>query len=504
MQGTTMMQYKFGRVFLFLVSSACYIQANAVELTVYSTAAPGTLSANNPDVNDSLPGYAYVLDRRDLTLQSGQNEIRYTHIPAYIDPTTVQFRSLTDIVGTEILQQAYRFDLLNNQTLLDSYLAKEITVEQGHGSNLSSFTGTLLNTQNGLILQDKNKQIVTVSNYSAVRFSTTEKDNLMFRQPTLIWNIAAKKQGLHQTEIRYQTKGITWWADYNGLFEENADPNSGMLALSGWVTVMNKTGMNFDNADLKLVAGDVNTAKISRPLPSANPMMLMKVGYSGTSGFTEKPVFEYHLYALNDKISLANNATQQIKFLPKISKIPVEKIYIYDSNSGMLYTGYNNTERYVNANVSPKVDVYLKWKNTKKIGLGIPLPAGRVRISAIDKSNKNPIFIGEDVIDHTARDEEIQLKMGSAFDVFVEKKQMNFSVDENRHIMEESFEVVLKNHKDHELKVFVQENFYRTANWEVLQNSNPFEKVNAGTIKFPLVLKARSDTKVQYTVRYTW
>jgi hypothetical protein len=497
-----MMQCKLGRIVLFMVLSACYTEANAVELTIYSSAAPGTLSSNNPNVNEILPGYAYVIDRRELTLQLGQNEIHYTHIPSYIDPTTVQFRSLTDVGGTEILQQKYRFDLLNNQTLLESYLGKEITVEQGHGSDLGSFTGTLLNTQNGLTLQDKNKQIVTVSNYSAIRLPLIENEE--FKQPTLIWNIVAKKQGLHQTETRYQTKGITWWADYNALFEEKKDPNSGTLELNSWVTVMNKTGLNFDNADLKLVAGDVNTAQTPQQLPRANLMMAAKVGYSGSAGFTEKPFFEYHVYALNGKISLANNATQQIKFLPKFSKIPVEKLYIYDSNPGMLYTGYNNTERYVNTNMPAKVDVYLKWKNTNRVGLGMPLPAGRVRISAISKSNKTPEFIGEDIIDHTARDEEIQIKMGSAFDVSVEKKQTDFSLDENRHIMEESFEIGFKNHKDHDVKVFIQENFYRTANWEILKNSNPFEKINSGTVKFPLVVKAGSDAKVQYTVRYTW
>ncbi|HEV2523728.1 MAG TPA: hypothetical protein VGU44_01170, partial [Gammaproteobacteria bacterium] len=117
-----MMQCKIGRIFLFMILGACYTEVNAIELTIYSSAAPGTLSPNNSNLNEPLPGYAYVIDRRDLTLQSGQNEVRYTHIPSYIDPTTVQFRSLTDAAGTEIVRQEYRFDLLNNQTLLESYL----------------------------------------------------------------------------------------------------------------------------------------------------------------------------------------------------------------------------------------------------------------------------------------------------------------------------------------------------------------------------------------------
>lgn len=497
-----MMQCKLGKIVLFMILGACYTQANAIELTIYSSATPGTLSPNNPNLNETLPGYAYVIDRRDLTLQSGQNEIRYTNIPVYIDPTTVQFRCLTDEAGTEILQQEYRFDLINNQMLLNSYLGKQMTVELGSGSNLGTFTGTLLNTQNGLTLQDKNNQIITVSNYSAIHFPTTENEG--FKQPTLLWNIVAKKQGLHQTEARYQTKEITWFADYNAIFEENVDPNLGTLELNSWVTVINKTGMNFDNADLKLVAGDVNTVQSSQVLPRSNLMMAAKGGYGGSESFAEKSFFEYHVYKLNGKINLANNTTQQIKFLPKISKIPVEKLYIYDSNPGMLYTGYNNAEKYVNTNTVSKVDVYLKLKNSNKAGLGIPLPAGRVRISAINASSKTPEFIGEDIIDHTAQDEELKIKMGSAFDLSVEKKQVDFSVDTDRHIMEESFEIELKNHKNHDVKVVVQENFYRTANWTILKNSSPFEKTNSGAAKFPIVVKAGNSTKLQYTVRYTW
>lgn len=501
-QGRTIMQRKISRILLILTLGACCIEeVNAIELTIYSNAVPGTLSPNDPSLNNTLPGYAYVIDHRDLTLQSGQNEIRYTHIPAYINPTTVQFKSLTDETDTEILQQEYHFDLLNNQALLTSHLGKEITVEQGHGSDLVSFTGMLLNSQNGFILQDKNNQMITVNQYSAIRFPVME--NAVFNEPTLIWKIISKKPGLHQTETRYQTKEITWWADYNAIFEESGDPNSGMLALSSWVTVMNKTGMNFDNAELKLVAGDVNTAQAPQP-SRPNLMMGAKVGYNGPESFTEKSFFEYHLYKLNEKINLLNNTAQQIKFLPKISKIPVEKLYIYDSNPGMLYTGYNNTERYVNNNTPAKIDVYLKWKNSNKVGLGIPLPAGRIRISAVDASSKTPEFIGEDVIDHTAQNEDIQIKVGSAFDVSAEKKQTDFSLDTNRHVMEESFEIELKNHKNHDIKVFVQENFYRTGNWVVIKNSSAFEKINSNTVKFPIIIKAGSNTKVQYTVRYTW
>ncbi len=500
-QGTAIMQSKVNKIFLIWILGICCTQVYALELTIYSHAVPGTLSPNDPSLNNTLPGYAYVIDHRDLTLQAGQNEIRYTHIPAYIDPTTVQFKSLTDEAGTDMLQQAYRFDLLNNQALLTSYLGKEIMVEQGHGSSFISFTGTLLNTQNGLILRDKNNQMITVNQYSAIRFPAME--NKTFNEPTLIWNIVSKKAGLHQIETRYQTKEITWWADYNAIFEESHDPNAGILELSSWVTVMNKTGMDFDNVDLKLVAGDVNTAQTPRP-SRPNLMMGAKVGYNGSDSFTEKPFFEYHIYEINEKVNFLNNTAQQIKFLPKISTIPVEKLYVYDSNPGMLYTGYNNTDQYINTNMNAKIDVYLKWKNTKKIGMGIPLPSGRVRISAINVSSKTPEFVGEDVIDHTAQNEDIQIKVGSAFDISVEKKQTDFNLDTNRHVMEESFEIELKNHKDHEVKVFLQENFYRTANWVVIKNSSPFEKINSNIVKFPISIKASSNTKVQYTVRYTW
>ncbi len=494
-----MIQHNFKKVFLaFILSGSMVIptQANAIELSIYSSATPGSTGWS-----DTLPGYAYVIDQRELELKAGQNNIRLTQIPAYLDPTTVQFRSLTDPTGTKILEQEYRFDLVNNQTFLNCYLGKEIIVEQLHGSDIGSITGKLLSTVNGITLQDKNNQIITINNFSAIRFPTMPNNSA--NTPTLIWNIAAKNQGLHKTEIRYQTKEITWWADYNAIFEEATDPNQGSLELSSWISIMNKTGMSFEDASLKLVAGNMNTAQSNRYM--ARPMMAAKMSDSvAPEGFSEQSLFEYHMYTLNGKLNLANNTAKQIPFLSSTTKIPVEKQYIFDGSSSMQYSGYTNTDKDINTNANTKIDVYLKWTNNEKSGLGIPLPAGRIRISAINKTNKDPEFIGEDIIDHTANNTDIQVKMGSAFDMSATKKQMDFSLDNNRHIIEETFEITLKNHKDKDVKITVKESLYRAANWEILKGSTAFEKVNSGIVKFPVVVKANGETKVNYTVRYTW
>jgi hypothetical protein len=157
-----------------------------------------------------------------------------------------------------------------------------------------------------------------------------------------------------------------------------------------------------------------------------------------------------------------------------------------------------------NAESNKKVDVYLKFNNSKKESLGLPLPSGRIRVSKLDRATNTMEFVGEDVIDHTPKDEEVRIKLGSAFDVVGDRKVMNFNVDESRHQMEESIEIQIKNHKDQDIKVTVKENLFRGQNWKIVSSSTQYEKKNANTIEFPIEVKKSGEIKLQYTIRYTW
>ena len=497
------------RFFLILLLPSLAI-ASETNLTIYSTAVPGSISAdmyrptpmsmgNGWGDNVQIPGYAIIKEKREVELKSGANQLNFSDVAAYIDPTTVSFKSLTDPKGTTVVEQNYNFDLVNTQKLIEKFIGTEITVEQNLGNNIQSNVGKLLSANGGLILQDKSNKITSITNYSNIKFP--ELPNGLITKPTLLWNISAIKDGKHNVQTSYQTTGLTWWADYIANFEQGEDANSGFIDLAAWVSIVNKAGASFNDAKLKLVAGDVNRAQPQAQYPRG--MMMKSVAVmEDNAGFEEKSFFEYHLYTLGRKISLPDNSTKQVELFSQAVKIPVTKEYL-DYGANQPYYGYMFLDK-GQGDFNSKVAVYIKFKNSEKDKLGMPLPSGRIRVNQMDKADGGMEFIGEDIIDHTPKDEELKIKMGNAFDIKGERKQVEFSVDNARKIMEEKIEITIRNHKKEDVIVKVKENLYRGNNWKVIENSQPYDKENAYTLVFPVTVKKDSETKVVYKVSYSW
>ena len=491
-------------------------QAGATALTIYSTASPGGVPAElyRPIAGQTIqpahyaaqiPGYAIVKQERAIALPDRRNTVRFTDVAAQIDPTTVSFTSLTDPTGTVVLEQNYEFDLVSSEKLMLRYLDKPITVDAVLGDKVETITGTLLSTSGGLVLQGPGGGVQVVRNYANVRFP--ELPGGLITRPTLVWDVQTAQQGPHQTRVTYETKAITWWADYNIVFAPGEDANSGVLDVGAWVSIINQTGATFPEAKLKLIAGEVNRA----PQPEMRRLkrrgdIAMAMAESDGGGFEEKSFFEYHLYTLGRPTTLADNSTKQIELFPPARKVPCEKVMVYYG----LPQGYRGffpspmTDRNFGTQSNKKVDIYLRFKNEKAIGMGMPLPAGRIRVSQRDPADDTLEFIGEDVIDHTPKDEEVLIKLGTAFDVVGERKQTDFKVDTNRNWMEETIEITLRNHKEEAVTVVVKENLYRWANWKVTESTNKFDKVDARTIHFPVRVAKDGETTIVYTVRYTW
>lgn len=224
------------------------------------------------------------------------------------------------------------------------------------------------------------------------------------------------------------------------------------------------------------------------------------------AGFQEKSFFEYHLYTLGRPANIRNNSMQQIELFPAASGANCEKNLVYYGQAGQYFGGYGSpmTDRSFGNTSSKKVDVYLRFKNAKENQLGIPFPAGKVRVAKLDTADQSLEFIGEDLIDHTPRDETIQIKLGSAFDVVGERRQVDFRVDSSAKWMEEDIEVKVRNQKDGPATVIVKENLHRWTNWTITKRNQNFSKEDARTIHFPLKLAKGAEGVVRYTVRYTW
>jgi hypothetical protein len=474
-------------------------------VTIYSSAQPGTLSPQtfrSGGEGMTVPGYALVREDRRFDLKAGRNLLRVPDVPAFIDPTTVSFASLTDPRTTRVIEQSFEFDLTSTQKLLARYLDREISVEQARGQGVDTFTGTLVGTQGGLTLRHADGSVHIVTGYSGVRLPSLPGG--LISKPTLVWDVDTATAAAHQARIAYQTGGMTWWADYNVAYSEPR-PGQCRLDVGAWVTIVNQSGASYEKAKLKLVAGDVQRAQPQRYGAVAAPAAIRSAEVKA-EGFAEKAFFEYHLYTLGRPASLAQNSTKQIELFPTASGVGCEKTLVYfGQGSPYPYYGTAMTDRNYGTQSNRKVDVYLRMKNAAANGLGIPLPAGKLRVSKRDEADGTLEFIGEDLIDHTARDETVQVKLGSAFDVVGERKQLDFRVDSTAKWIEEEIEVRVRNQKpDEPVLVVVKENLYRWSNWTVLRKSQDYEKQDSRTIHFPVRIAPKGEALVRYTVRYTW
>lgn len=478
--------------------------AAGTAVTIYSSAQPGTLSPQmfrSGGESMTVPGYALVREDRRFDLREGRNVLRVPDVPALVDPTTVSFASLTDPKGTRVVEQSFEFDLTSTQKLLSRYLDREITVEQPRGQGVGEFTGTLVGTQGGLTLRAADGSVRVVNGYSGIRLPGLPGG--LISKPTLVWEIDAGRAGAQDARIAYQTGGITWWADYN---LEYAEPGPGQcrLGVGAWVTIVNQSGASYENATLKLVAGDVQRAQ-PRAYPVAAPAALGRVQEAKAAGFEEKAFFEYHLYTLGRPASLAQNATKQIELFPTATGVGCTKLLVYAGQAAS-YPVYGSpvTDRNFGVQSNRKVDVYLRMKNARDNGLGIPLPAGKLRVSKRDADGSLE-FIGEDLVDHTPRDETVQVKLGSAFDVVGERRQVDYRIDTSAKWIEEEIELRVRNRKpDEAVAVVVKESLYRWTSWAITRKSQDYEKADSRTIHFPVRIAPNGEAVVRYTVRYTW
>ncbi len=437
---------------------------------------------------------ALIKDRRTLTLEPGLNEVKFTDVAAQIDPTSVHFRSLTDPIGTAVLEQNYEYDIVGSSKLLQKYVDQEISLVTEDGTEHS---GTLLSGADDIILQKENGEVTVVKLDSVREFSFPRLPEGLITKPTLVWALSAAQGGDHQAEVTYLTDGLNWQANYIVVLAE--DDKS--LDLNGWVTLDNRSGATYRDAKLKLIAGDIH--RVPKPTVVAEMMYEERAVLSAAPpAVEEREFFEYHLYEVQRPVTVKDNQTKQIEFVTG-TDIPAEKFFVYDG-AQMPYRGYWGpvTEPSYGTTTNTKVMVMLEFKNGEEEGLGIPLPKGTVRVYKEDVDGGTEL-VGEDAIDHTPRDEEIRLYLGDAFDIVGERIQMDFRRPGDE-VIEESYEITVRNHKKEDVEIRVVEHMFRWVEWEILATSHEYAKTDARTIEYRINVPADDEAVVTYTVRYTW
>jgi hypothetical protein len=443
--------------------------------------------------------FGVVREKRTVDVKEKTGTIRFTDVASQIDGTSVQFKSLTDPHAT-VLEQNYEYDLVSADKLLGKYIDKQIAVLTKDGSR---YSGSLLSfdTNQLVIRQEGEKaEIVMVQrgdNVKDIQFGALPEG--LITKPTLVWKLATEKVGQQLIEVAYQTAGINWQADYNATL----NPNDTKLDLGGWVTINNQSGGTYKDAKLKLIAGDVRRVEQLR-FANAPRGMLAKSSVMDEAGFAEKAFFEYHLYTLGRPATVAQNQTKQIELL-KAADVPVKKVFLYDgAPQYRFYGGLNQDAGYGSEEGNKKVNVVVEVKNSKENNLGMALPKGKMRLYKRDEADGSLEFIGEDEIDHTPKDETVKLHIGDAFDIVGERKRTDYKIDASRHIITESFEIRVRNHKTEPVEVLVKETLYRWNNWEITESNQKWTKYDSNTIHFPVKVDKDGEQVITYTVRYTW
>jgi len=471
-------------LFALLISVAAATGAVA-QTSEQTTTARDRQSVNITVYNSNL---GLVRETRRLNLPAGRIALRFADVTAQIRPETVHLASLLSPTALRILEQNYQYDLLNPAKLLDKFVGKEITLVlrryQNNSEIFEPVQATLLSNNAGQVWRINGQIVINPTNIVEMRFPDVPKN--LVATPTLVWDIENRDAGTQTLEASYLTNGMNWKADY--VLVVNADDTKGDL--QGWVTLMNSSGATFEDARLQLVAGDVNRVNEGREYALAGAMAKREM--ADESQFKEQGFFEYHMYTLQRPTTIRDNEAKQVSLL-EAAGFDVKKEFVLNGQR-YYYTNYNNPGQ----SIKEKVGVFIQFRNAQQNKLGMPLPAGTIRLYKKDDSG-NQQFIGEDKIDHTPKDEDVRVKVGDAFDIVAERKQTDYRVIVSGHLYEYAYEIKIRNHKDGPVSVIVNEPI--GGDWEMVSSTFKAEKTAAFAAQFNVPVAKDGEATLSYRVR---
>ncbi len=432
----------------------------------------GATTADDVAVTVYNSNLGVVSETRTLNFDKGNGKLAFRDVPSEIDPASVRMEVL-DGGKVTVLEQNYAYDLVSPEQMYRRYLDQEIELIDESGR---LYSGNLLAYNKGAVTLMETSgrvKVVNLDNINEVSFPKLPEG--LITRPTLFWLYASESGGPRQCRVGYQTSGMKWEAEYVGQLDSKEEN----LHLSGWASITNNSGKTYEDARLKLVAGDIHRARPEAP-SYADSRKMMAMAEGAGAGFEEKAFFEYHLYTLPRAATVANREIKQISLFDPASTT-VEKVYTYrpDRNAA-------------------EVEVAIEFTNSSEAGLGMPLPAGRVRLFKADDDG-SVVLLGEDRIKHTPRDENLTVQVGTAFDVVAEQKVM----DQRRisqQVEERDFRIELRNRKDSDIIVVVEKRLH--GYWEVLSSDIEYTKEDAYTIEFRVPVKAGQTRTFDFTIRY--
>ena len=461
------------------------------DLTVYS----GDFDAvSQTEGTPGGPGFALVDRRVGFDLASGSNEVSLGGLPRALDAASVV---LAPPGGVSVRGQRFDFALADQSELLRRALGQTVTVEQSVGNARQSYAGTLVAAGEGLTLRLPDGRIKVLSDYSS--FELPRLPEGVVNEPTLSWTLAADRGGRQDFGLSYATSGLAWQAEYRvdaqGLGKECR------MSLDGAAMVVNRSGADFNDVHLTLVAGEPNRSNQPQAAPAPMMMRAQAKGMVADAAVAPTPSGEYQSYRLPQAGSLPQGAVQRLPLVDKAQGIGCERRYETVYQQGDWRPPYPILDENWNSTADAQaqaVTATLRFRNDKASGLGIPLPAGRVRM--FDGKD----FLGEAQLGHTAAGQDVALTIGEVFDLKAERKREDFQLDRAGRTMSERISITLRNAKAQAANVRVTERLGRWTDWEIVSSSVPSTKRNAQTASFDVPVPAGGETTLDYTVRYRW
>jgi hypothetical protein len=432
---------------------------------------------------------ALVRDVRTLDIARGISDLHFMDIAATVNPATVHFRSLTEPARVSVLEQNYEYDLLDPDKLLRKYVGRDLTLvrnRQENGTTRAEEVKAHLLAYNTAPVWKIGNEIVTGLGADHIRFP--ELPESLYSRPTLIWTLDNGGASRHRVEASYLAGKLAWNADY--VLTVARDDKS--ADVDGWVTLTNGSGTAFRNAKLQLVAGDLNRVRNVLGRMAADEMRAERPAAAAV--MAQEAFSDYHLYTLGRKTSIKNNETKQVSMLGGTG-VPVQKRYVVEGQSF-----YYHNATHPGSPIKDVVQVYYQFKNEERTGLGMPMPAGVVRVYQSD-SRGGVQFVGEDRINHTPKDETLNLKIGNAFDVVCERNQIDWQRIAGS-TFEVEYEVTVRNHKSTAVAVEVNEPIGGT--WRMIRSSHEWTKTAAWAAQFQVPVAADGEATLKYRVRVTY
>jgi hypothetical protein len=482
-------------VYFLLLSSSLFAQQSQPSLTIY-----------NQD-------FAVVRQDLPLDLKSGENQFNMNDITMHVEPDSVILRDPSGKHSLQVLEQNYRADPVSQMSLLSLYEGRTIDFELPDHSTIK---GKVI--RSGYVRPDyfnpnnygvgAEEPIIEVAGQlrfglpGTPIFPDLTAETIL--KPRLEWLIATDKAGKFPAEFSYITGGMSWQADYNIVAPEKGD----VVDIVGWVTIDNRTGKAFENAHIKLMAGDVNKIQPNAMNGVLARKAAMELAAPMSPAVTEKAFDEYHLYTLERATTLRDRETKQVEFI-HASGVASKQLYVYDGAKidfnrygGWNWENVRNDHSY-GTESNPKIWVMREFVNSQANHMGMPLPKGRVRFYRRNDDGQME-FTGENMIDHTPKDETVRIYTGNSFDLTGERRRTNYTVDNKQDAATETFEIKVRNHKKDPVEIRVVEHLYRGKNWTVPANSDKYVKKDSQTIEFPVTVAPDGEKVITYTAHYTW